>query len=51
MAEITSPGALTGVRVIDFATVVMAPYAAHTAAKSITRTPVNAPGLVNSAID
>jgi hypothetical protein len=30
MAEITSPGPLAGVRVIDFATV-KAPYAAHTA--------------------
>ena len=31
MAEITRPGPLAGVRLIDFATVVMAPYAAHTA--------------------
>ena len=31
MAEITSPGPLAGVRLIDFATVVMASSAAHTA--------------------
>ena len=31
MAEITSPGPLAGVRLLDFASVVMAPSAAHTA--------------------
>jgi hypothetical protein len=42
MAEITRPGPLAGVRLIDFATVVMASSAAHTAevlAELATATP------------